>query len=116
MDAESCTATRRNRDTGHYRYNVAGLTVIIASALCLQNEFILARLYLYSGKGRTSSGSPKGMGSMGMSDPEARKKLSEARWLQFKHQAEKQTWPWWKRLIHRFRSCPICKPDKLKTQ
>ena len=51
---------------------------------------------------------------MGMSDPEARKKLSEARWLQFKHQSEKQGWPWWKRLIHRFQTCPMCKPEKLE--
>ncbi len=41
-------ATRRNRDTGHHRYNVAGLPVIIASVVCLRNEFMLTRLYLYS--------------------------------------------------------------------
>ena len=51
---------------------------------------------------------------MGMSDPEARKKLSDARWLQYKHESEKQSWPFWKRLIHRFQRCPLCKPDKLK--
>jgi hypothetical protein len=53
---------------------------------------------------------------MGMSDPEARKKLSEARWLHFKHQSEKQSWPWWKRLMYRFQSCPACKPEKLRAQ
>jgi hypothetical protein len=53
---------------------------------------------------------------MGMSDPEARKKLSDARWLLFKHQSEKQDWPWWKQLIHRFQSCPLCKPEKLQAQ
>ena len=51
---------------------------------------------------------------MGMSDPEARKKLSEARYRQFKHQSDKQSWPWWRRLIHRFQRCPICKPEKMK--
>jgi hypothetical protein len=50
--------------------------------------------------------------SMGVSDPEVRKKLSEPRWLQFKHESEKQNWPWWKRLIHRFQRCPICKPEE----
>lgn len=53
---------------------------------------------------------------MGMSDPEARNKLSEARWQQFKHQAEMQSWPLWKRLMHRFEECPICGPDKVKPQ
>jgi hypothetical protein len=57
-----------------------------------------------------------GMCSMGISDPENRKKLSDARWLPFKHQAERQSWPWWKRLVHHFEPCPICKPDKVKTQ
>lgn len=50
--------------------------------------------------------------SMGMSDPEFRKKLSEPGWIRYKHQSEKLSWPWWKRLIHRFRRCPICKPGK----
>jgi hypothetical protein len=50
--------------------------------------------------------------SMGVSDPEVRKKLSEPRWLQYKHQSDKQIWPWWKRLIHRFQRCPICKPAR----
>jgi hypothetical protein len=30
------------------------------------------------------------------------------------HESEKQKWPWWKRLIHRLQSCPICKPEKEK--
>ena len=50
---------------------------------------------------------------MGVSDPEVRKKLSEPRWLQYKHESEKQSWPWWKRLIHRFQRCPICKPEEV---
>ena len=53
---------------------------------------------------------------MGMSDPEARNKLSEARWLQFKHQAEKQSWPLWKRLMHRLEECEICGSEKAKAQ
>lgn len=56
------------------------------------------------------------MSGMGMSDPESRKKLSDARWVQFKHQSDKKSWPWWKQLIHRFQRCPICKPEKLKAQ
>jgi hypothetical protein len=51
---------------------------------------------------------------MGVSDPEIRKKLSEPKWLQFKHESEKQSWPWWKQLIHRIQGCPICKPEKFK--
>ncbi len=51
---------------------------------------------------------------MGMSDPEARKKLSEARYLQFKHQSEKQNWPWWRRMLHRFQPCAICRLEKVK--
>jgi hypothetical protein len=43
---------------------------------------------------------------MGMSDPEVRRKFSEPRWLQYKHESEKQSWPWWKRLIHRFQHLP----------
>lgn len=53
---------------------------------------------------------------MGMSDPEARNKLSEARWQQFKHQTEMQSWPLWKRLMHRFEDCPICEAEKAKAQ
>jgi len=49
---------------------------------------------------------------MGVSDPEVRKKLSESRWLQYKHESEKQQWPWWKRLRHRFEPCPTCRPEK----
>jgi hypothetical protein len=51
---------------------------------------------------------------MGMSDPEIRKKLSEARFLQYQHVFDKQNWPFWKRLIHFFQRCPICRPEKLK--
>jgi len=53
---------------------------------------------------------------MGVSDPEVRKKLSEPRWLQYEHESDKQKWPWWKRLIHRFQRCPICKPEKVREQ
>lgn len=53
---------------------------------------------------------------MGMSDPEVREKFSEPRWLQFKHETEKQSWPFLRRLIHRFQRCPICKPKKVKEQ
>jgi hypothetical protein len=51
---------------------------------------------------------------MGVSDPEVRKKITEARWLQFQHLSETQGWPWWKRLIHRLGGCPICRPEKAK--
>jgi hypothetical protein len=51
---------------------------------------------------------------MGLSDPEIRKRLSDATWLPIKHQSDKKKWPWWKRLAHRFEPCPICKPGKLK--
>jgi len=51
---------------------------------------------------------------MGVSDPEIRKTFSEPRWLLNKHLSEKQNWPWWKRLIHHFQRCPICKPDSVK--
>jgi len=50
---------------------------------------------------------------MGISDPETRKKFSEPRWLQYKHESEKQSWPCWKRLIHRFQPCPFCRPEKV---
>jgi hypothetical protein len=53
---------------------------------------------------------------MGMSDPEVREKFSEPRWRQFKHETEKQSWPFLRRLIHRFERCPICKPKKVKEQ
>ncbi len=49
---------------------------------------------------------------MGVSDPEIRKKLSDPRWAQFKHESEKEKWPWWKRLMHRFEKCPTCRPEK----
>jgi len=48
-----------------------------------------------------------------MSDPEVRKKISDARWDHFKHLNDKQAWPWWRKLIHRFENCPICRPEKL---
>src|SRR5947209_750198 len=50
--------------------------------------------------------------AMGLSDPEVRKRLTEARWQKYIHQVEKLSWPWWKRLLHRLRRCPIC---ELKT-
>ena len=53
---------------------------------------------------------------MGMSDPEVRKQFSEPRWIQYQHESEKQSWPWWKRLLHRLRSCPLCRPAKVKEQ
>jgi hypothetical protein len=51
---------------------------------------------------------------MGVSDPGLRKKMFEARWLQHGHEADKQSWPWWKRLIHRLQHCPTCRPEKEK--
>jgi hypothetical protein len=48
----------------------------------------------------------------GVSDPEVRKKLSEARWIQYRHECDKQSGPWWKKLIHRFQPLPICRPEK----
>jgi len=33
----------------------------------------------------------------GVSDPEVRKKLSEARWIQYRHECDKQSGPWWKK-------------------
>jgi hypothetical protein len=53
---------------------------------------------------------------MGVSDPEVRKKLSEPRWLYFKHVSEKQGWPWWRQLIHHLQRCPACKPEKVKNK
>ena len=50
----------------------------------------------------------------GVSDPEIRKKFSEPIWLRYKHECDKQNWPWWKRLIHRLQPCPICRPEKVK--
>lgn len=55
-----------------------------------------------------------GVAVMGISDPEIRKKLSEPKWVRFKHESEKQGWPWWKRLIHRIQGCPICETEKVK--
>jgi hypothetical protein len=53
---------------------------------------------------------------MGVSDPELRKKLFGANWLQVQHEFEKQSWPRWKRLLHRLQRCPVCKPEKKKEQ
>jgi len=47
---------------------------------------------------------------MGVSDPELREKLFGRRWQQLQHESEKQSWPRWKRFIHRLQRCPICKP------
>lgn len=44
-------------------------------------------------------------GSMGVSDPEIQKKVFGPRW---QHEVEKQSWPLWKRLIHRLQRCPLC--------
>lgn len=44
---------------------------------------------------------------MGISNPEIQKKVFGPRW---QHEIEKQGWPFWKRLMHRLRDCPICKP------
>jgi len=44
---------------------------------------------------------------MGVSDPEIRKKVFGPRW---QHEIERQSWPLWKRLIHRFQRCPVCRP------
>ena len=46
--------------------------------------------------------------TMGVSDPEIRKKLFGPRW---QHEIEKQGWSFWKKLIHRLRPCPICKSN-----
>lgn len=46
---------------------------------------------------------------MGVSDPEIQKKVFGPRW---QHEIEKQSWPLWKKLIHRLQRCPICKPAK----
>jgi len=42
---------------------------------------------------------------------EALEKLSEAMWIQYRHESEKRIWPMWKRLIHRLLRCPICRPE-----
>src|SRR5581483_4149417 len=52
----------------------------------------------------------------GVSDPEFRKSLFRAKWLQFQHESEKQSWPRWKRLIHRLQRCPVCRPPVKKGQ
>ena len=48
---------------------------------------------------------------MGVSDPDVRNKLSEARWQQYKHETDKQRWFWLRRAIHRLQRCPICRPE-----
>ena len=53
--------------------------------------------------------------SMGISGSDFRKKFAEARWLPYKHRSERQKWPWWKRLLHRFQRCPICRSEKART-
>lgn len=53
---------------------------------------------------------------MGVSDPEIRKRISEDRWLQYQHLCDKQKWPLWKRLIHRLRRCPLCRPERAVSQ
>jgi hypothetical protein len=44
---------------------------------------------------------------VGFSDPEIQKKVFGPRW---QHEVERQSWPLWKRLLHRLQRCPICKP------
>jgi hypothetical protein len=51
---------------------------------------------------------------MGISGPDFRKKLAEARWVQYKHLSETQNW--WRRLFHRFQRCPTCRSEKIKNQ
>jgi hypothetical protein len=51
-----------------------------------------------------------------VSDPELRKKLFGQKWIHYEHESEKQGWPWWKRLIHRLQSCPVCHAKKWKKQ
>jgi len=70
----------------------------IQAAKCIQLSFLLES---HQVGGRT----------MGVSDPEIRKKLFGPRW---QHEIEKQGWPLWKRLIHRLQRCPLCRP-KAKT-
>ena len=50
--------------------------------------------------------------SYGVSDPELRKKLFGPAWVRQEHEIEKLKWTWWKRLLHRFQHCSICKPEK----
>jgi hypothetical protein len=58
----------------------------------------------------------EGFATMGLSDPETRKKLSDARWLEAKHAWETQSWPWWRRLVHGLSRCRICSQQKAKEQ
>jgi hypothetical protein len=50
-----------------------------------------------------------GVVHMGVSDPEIQKRVFGPRW---QHEIQKQSWPLWKKLIHRLQRCPICKPTK----
>jgi len=51
---------------------------------------------------------------MGVSDPEIRKKVFGPRW---QHEIEKQGWPLWKRLLHRYNAARFAGPmSKLKIQ
>jgi len=45
---------------------------------------------------------------MGISNPEIQTKVFGPRW---QHEMEKQSWPLWKKLMHRLQRCPICKPQ-----
>jgi len=47
--------------------------------------------------------------TLGFSDPEIQKKVFGPRW---QHEVERQSWPLWKRLLHRLQRCPICKPRR----
>jgi hypothetical protein len=58
----------------------------------------------------------EGVVAVGVSDPELRKKLFGPKLVQFDHEQEKRSWPRWKRLMHRLRPCPICKPKKNEGQ
>jgi len=56
----------------------------------------------------------KRMSDQNFPDAEALRKLSEARWMQFQHEFELQSWPVWRRVIHRLMNCPICRPERVK--
>jgi hypothetical protein len=48
---------------------------------------------------------------MGVSDPEIQKKVFGPRW---EHEIEKQSWPLWKRLIHRFPTLSILQTENYR--
>jgi len=52
------------------------------------------------------------MSAQNSSNAETLRKLSEARWLRYRHECEKQGWPLWKRLTHRLMRCFICRPEE----